>query len=190
MKLYLSQGRTWTGTQSDAKHAQGGNDYETIEVPTDKPSLLAWLNARWEAFAGVQPRREDAAPAAEPVEEAPAPPADSEQPQMRAAQMERFEALARKLGWSPPGEAATSTTLDDVEEMIASAEGNDLIRLVSASVSRLGTFAGLRGWAAFAKNVYAWSPGSKATEQGLGMLMLAALNHLGEKSEQSDQSTT
>jgi hypothetical protein len=44
----------WTGTQADAKAAtklEQENDptatvkWEEIEVPTDKPGLLAWLNA-------------------------------------------------------------------------------------------------------------------------------------------------
>lgn len=44
MNLYRSLGRIWTGTQADAKEAQGGKDFERIEVPTDKPGLIAFLN--------------------------------------------------------------------------------------------------------------------------------------------------
>lgn len=44
MKLYRSLGRHWTGTQSDAKAAQGGKDFEQFEVPTDKAGLLDFLN--------------------------------------------------------------------------------------------------------------------------------------------------
>ena len=44
MKLYRSLGRIWTGTQADAKKAQDGKDFEEIDVPTDKPGLMAWLN--------------------------------------------------------------------------------------------------------------------------------------------------
>lgn len=47
MKLYLAHGNQWCGTQADAKAAQGDNSYEHVEVPVDKPSLLAWLNANW-----------------------------------------------------------------------------------------------------------------------------------------------
>lgn len=106
MKLYRSKGSIWTGTQADAKAAQGGNDYESIEVPTDKPSLLTWLN-EFDVRPGAAPVREQT-PAPEPVEAPPAP--DREQPteidptKMRPAQLERFEAVARKLGWTPPGE--------------------------------------------------------------------------------------
>lgn len=44
MKLYRSLGSVWTGTQADAKAAQNGKDFEEIDVPTDKPGLMAWLN--------------------------------------------------------------------------------------------------------------------------------------------------
>ena len=47
MKLSLSLGHVWTGTQADARAAQGGKDFETVEVPTDKPGLIAWLNQHW-----------------------------------------------------------------------------------------------------------------------------------------------
>lgn len=44
MKLYRSKGSIWTGTQADAKAAQGGKDFEEHDVPTDKPGLLSFLN--------------------------------------------------------------------------------------------------------------------------------------------------
>lgn len=39
MKLYRKADGTWAGTQADA-----GKGAASVEVPTDKPSLLAWLN--------------------------------------------------------------------------------------------------------------------------------------------------
>ena len=45
MKLYSNGLGKWVGTQADAK--QFGETYigvETIDVPTDKPNLLAFLN--------------------------------------------------------------------------------------------------------------------------------------------------
>lgn len=201
MKLYRSKGSIWTGTQADAKAAQGGTDYETIEVPTDKPSLLTWLN-EFDVRPGERSGPimiQDAAGNARPLvipetepEEAPAPPAEIDASKMRPAQMERFEALAKKLGWTPPGEqsaAPKAISVDDVEEMIFEVEGNNLIRILSSAVSRLGEVAGTRGWAAFAKNTYAWTAGAKNVEQGLGMLMLAAFDCFGMKSEKSDQPT-
>lgn len=53
MNLYLSLGRVWTGTQAGAKATQGGKDFESIEVPTDKPGLLAFLNAYMVRFGGA-----------------------------------------------------------------------------------------------------------------------------------------
>lgn len=53
MNLYLSLGRIWTGTQADAKEAQGGKDFRHIEFPTDKPGLLDTLNRMRELFPGM-----------------------------------------------------------------------------------------------------------------------------------------
>ena len=189
MKLYLSRGSIWTGTQADAKAAQGGTDYQTIEVPDAKPERIKWLNEQWARFADAPPVAIAVEPEPE-VEEPPAPPTEIDASKMRPAQMERFEALATKLGWAPPGEksaAPKTISVDDVEEMIFEVEGNNLIRILSSAVSRLGEVAGTRGWAAFAKNTYAWTAGAKNLEQGLGMLMLAAFDCFGMKSEKSDQ---
>lgn len=53
MILYLSNGCDWTGTQADAKAKQGGKDFETIEVPTDKTGLMAFLQAMPDRFPGI-----------------------------------------------------------------------------------------------------------------------------------------
>lgn len=45
MKLYTNWHGAWAGTQADAKHfGETYLDYKTIDVPTDKPNLLAFLN--------------------------------------------------------------------------------------------------------------------------------------------------
>ena len=45
MNLYRSLGHIWTGTQADARAANNGDkDFEHIDVPTDKASLLQFLN--------------------------------------------------------------------------------------------------------------------------------------------------
>lgn len=41
MKLYTNNGR-WVGTQADAKQF---GEYEHVDVPTDKPTLIDFLNA-------------------------------------------------------------------------------------------------------------------------------------------------
>lgn len=42
MKLYTNNQGQWVGTLAEAKKIGA----EAVEVPTDKPSLLAWLNAQ------------------------------------------------------------------------------------------------------------------------------------------------
>lgn len=46
MRLYRTSTGQWVGTQNDAAgiaRANGGT-WEQIDVPTDKPNLIAWLN--------------------------------------------------------------------------------------------------------------------------------------------------
>tara|TARA_B110000046_G_scaffold183833_1_gene220848 strand:- start:280 stop:639 length:360 start_codon:yes stop_codon:yes gene_type:complete len=43
MRLYTDNKGAWAGTQSDAK-SDFGTDYALAEVPTDKPTLLEFLN--------------------------------------------------------------------------------------------------------------------------------------------------
>lgn len=46
MKLYVTPLGQWAGTQADARafKATHGVDFEQIDVPTDKPGLLEFLN--------------------------------------------------------------------------------------------------------------------------------------------------
>ena len=44
MRLYKNSNGVWAGTQADARK-YCGKDYQTVDVPTDKPSLLRFLNA-------------------------------------------------------------------------------------------------------------------------------------------------
>jgi hypothetical protein len=44
MKLYTNDRGQWFGTQAIAK--QRSYHWWPVEVPTDKPSLIEWLNAR------------------------------------------------------------------------------------------------------------------------------------------------
>jgi len=43
MKLYRNNNGVWAGTQADARK-MCGKDYTEVDVPTDKPSLLKFLN--------------------------------------------------------------------------------------------------------------------------------------------------
>lgn len=44
MKLYTDGIGNWLGTQADAKREMGAGGYTLVEVPTDKPKLLRFLN--------------------------------------------------------------------------------------------------------------------------------------------------
>ena len=46
MKLYTDGIGNWLGTQADAKREMGEGGYTLVEVPTDKPNLLRFLNDR------------------------------------------------------------------------------------------------------------------------------------------------
>lgn len=59
MKLYTDHKGRWAGTQSDAKQF---GDFEQVEVPTDKPTLLEFLNEHRVGDANV----EDVGPDSEP----------------------------------------------------------------------------------------------------------------------------
>lgn len=52
MKLYLTQAGRWSGTQADARK---DGSFEQVEVPTDKPGLLDWLNTQQQGgYPGVK----------------------------------------------------------------------------------------------------------------------------------------
>lgn len=51
MRLYCTDAGQWAGTQADAR-ALAGKAWEEVDVPTDKPGLLAWLNGNKVAAGG------------------------------------------------------------------------------------------------------------------------------------------
>ena len=68
MRLYTNWHGLWTGTQLDARHMEGG--VHQFDVPTDKTSLLDFLNAHKVGGAPETPQAPQAAatlvPAATP----------------------------------------------------------------------------------------------------------------------------
>ena len=47
MRLYRTQSGQWTGTQAEAvrlARIDSAGSWDQVEIPTDKPGLLAWLN--------------------------------------------------------------------------------------------------------------------------------------------------
>jgi hypothetical protein len=57
MKLYTNDNGEWFGTQALAK--QRSYHWWPVEVPTDKPSLIEWLNSR-ETQKPVEPPKVEA----------------------------------------------------------------------------------------------------------------------------------
>lgn len=112
MRLYRTRAGAWAGTQAEA-----GKGFEQVEFPTDKPGLLAWLNAN------------AAAPIATslPIAPAFAPPPPA--PRLSAS-----TTLDRLVAFQ---ELPDEMKLTALEEAIQSVDGFQLARLVSNVVSRL-----------------------------------------------------
>ena len=53
MRLYKNSEGVWAGTQADARK-MCGKLYQTVDVPTDKPSLLRFLNAHKVGNGGLK----------------------------------------------------------------------------------------------------------------------------------------
>jgi len=158
MKLYLTDGKHWTGTQADAKAA--GDTFVPIEVPTDKPSLIPFLQKLQDKITELRTKR-DTAP--EPVEI------------VTATGETKPLVIPEIVEVATP--VPTVSSVGQIENLIDTMDGASLIRVLTSAIPRLAEVAGTAGWAAFAKETYAWSPGAKRVEQGMGMLMLAAFNN-------------
>ena len=63
MRLYRTAAGAWAGNQADAR-ALAGRDWTEIDVPTDKPGLLAWLNANTGSAPVADCEPDDAPPPA------------------------------------------------------------------------------------------------------------------------------
>lgn len=172
MKLYLSRQSVWTGTQADAKAAQGGLDYEHIEIPVDKPGLMAWLNANW----SVNPPT----PVAETVVTAAyhtnaIPPGGKPGQVLEWGSDEwRDEAQAEPIA---KASKAPVQTAGSVSEQIMGLEGRQLFDALGAALGRLNEVAGDKGWGEFAKHTAGWNKGdyNAGPERALGMLLLKGL---------------
>ena len=57
MKLYTDNQGRWAGTQADAKKF---GEFEQVEVPTDKPTLLEFLNAHKVGLTAQEPTEQKA----------------------------------------------------------------------------------------------------------------------------------
>lgn len=156
---WLSERRRFIGTQTEAKAEK--TPFEMREVPTVKAELIDYLN-------GVEIAHEAELAALrteiETLRDGPAEHGDAE------------DAVETDVGTPAVVTAAPS---GDLIEQIMDLPPARLPAVLSVAIGRLGEIAGNRGWAAFAKDAYAWSPGARNVEQGLGMLMLAAFDTMG-----------
>lgn len=155
---WIPERRRFVGTQTEAKAEKSA--FEVVDVPTIKPELIEYLNAREaRAEAELQELRDE-------IEALRARVADAE------ADQEAHE----------PEEVTTPTAVPvagsrfDLVEAVLDLDAARLAPVLSAAIGRLGEIGGIHGWAAFGKSTYAWSPGAKSVEQGMGMLMLAAFD--------------
>ena len=161
-----SRGR-FVGTQTEAKAEKVA--FEVEDVPNVKADLIAYLNAREERH---ERELEELRTRVEP---------DQTSDDEEAAPDERVEKVAVRTAVETPAATreAMPLTNDDIVEQVMEMDKTPLVRVLGAAIARLAEIAGTHGWAAFAKDVYAWSPGARNVEQGLGMLMLAAFDSFG-----------
>ena len=141
-------------TQADARAVD--KNFTQTDVPVSKPELLVFLNQMQELILSTEK-------VADTVHEA-----------LWEAEVALVE---------PVIERVVETVPADLAGAVLELEGTSLIRVLSAAITRLGETAGFHGWAAFAKDVYRWTPAARSTEQGLGMLMLSALGILDKGAE-------
>lgn len=153
--------RRFVGTQAEAKAEKTA--FEVVDVPVVKADLIQYLNdaeARHEQE--MQALRDEIA-ALTPSDAAVLPEDETD--------------------IAPPAPAAAKPITGDLVEQVMDLDQRTLVRVLGAAIGRLGEIAGIHGWAAFAKDIYAWSPASRNVEQGLGMLMLAAFDSFGMKGD-------
>lgn len=158
MIFYLAvdeNGRSsYVGTQADARAIN--RNFEQIDVPTDKPSLLVFLNE--------MQARIDGAPNPDPT----------------AEQWAEMQASVGPIPELTPISADAFEPVTVTVEKVVPIPSEDLtdtqlFQRLSSDMADLDRRAGYRGWAAFAKSLYHWSPAARGAERGLGMILLNGL---------------
>jgi hypothetical protein len=153
LKLYLVDKKTWVGTQADIKQI-GGRDGAQIDVPTDKPGLLKFLNAmQSKIFALIEERDTALAGAGGP-------------PVMMVPADLDVEAVAE------PAKIVSAPIVKlNVVETIGASDGAEFANYLDAAISRLGELRAT-GWNSFAKLGSSDPRSRSAVERGLGCLVL------------------
>jgi hypothetical protein len=135
MKLYYipnaASGSRWQGTQADAKQV-GGKHYEQREVPTDKPNLLAFLNAQ----------ELNAPPVAGPIE-GPAsthgrPPDPLEAAELRAVAEANARPLNPDVGLADDGHPNRRPSVTSIQTRMMTQPRSAHVQDICYHVSKLG----------------------------------------------------
>lgn len=102
MRLYRTDTGQWTGKQSDAAalaRASGGT-WEQVDVPTDKPSLIAWLTDQWARFSmSAEPSALKAAPTDADAQRAESLRRISIEEEIQSCDLPRLAVLAENVAW-------------------------------------------------------------------------------------------
>lgn len=160
---WIPERRRFVGTQTEARTEKAA--FEVRDVPTVKAELIDYLNAR----------------EAEHEEELAALRAEIETLREEAGDAAETDTTIQPVQSAPTRPAQEQTSGTDIIEQILELDAGRLAPVLSAAIGRLGEVAGTKGWGVFGKSVYAWSPGARSVEQGLGMLMLAAFDNMGRR---------
>lgn len=121
MRLYRTPSGSWAGTQADAKALakSEGTAWAELEVPTDKPGLLAFLNENRVGAARRPEERTERLEATPPAREAQSTPTAPPRPDMGAtAILSRIDNPGRDI--------------DGAVELIATSQGHALKRFAAA----------------------------------------------------------
>lgn len=131
MKLYRILGHAWAGTQADAKAASKEHKapWRAVEVPTDKPGLLAFLTAR--NVAGNEDEAAQPIVIAAPLVREP-------------LDLPRDEPVTLSIAIAPPAaetpgqfKLRQGREADDIVEYVLGAEGFVLANIMGACLERL-----------------------------------------------------
>lgn len=137
MKLYRKTDGTWAGTQAEA-----GKGFEPVEVPTDKPGLIAWLNDNMGGATESPAEREEGSVATTEAKTAETP-----RKSAYTGNGNVPEGSCPRCTWSYSKSKAAMDKLwagaeaDAIAERIEQADGWMLVRLIAATTERMTTIA-------------------------------------------------
>lgn len=167
--IWIPSRRRFVGTQGEARAEKV--PFEVVEFPDRKSDVIDALNKReeeYEARLSALTGSDDQSGA-----EATADAETGAGEQTAETHEDAPATTSSGSGDGPP--SGRMLTRAEVVEHVMELSVEHLPPVLSAAIGRLGEVAGNHGWGIFGKDVYSWSPGARNVEQGLGMLMLAAM---------------